>query len=216
MLAALDLALRPGELVALVGPNGAGKTTLIRALAGLSDGPGTVARAGTLAYLPAERTIGWPMRADAVVALGLARPHAAAVARAMARTDTARFAARPATTLSTGERARLLLARAIVAAPAWLLLDEPTANLDPFHAAAILTLLHAEAARGAGVLFATHDLTAARAHASRVLLLDNGRLVGDGRPAQVLDAAALATVFGVREGAGGWHCLPLPDDPPPA
>ena len=215
MLEAVTLALQPGTLNGVIGPNGAGKTTLLKALAGLSGGPGQLLLDGKpfaphprrLAWLPASREAVWPMTAAALVALGLgpgAPPDPAAVSAALGACDAATLAGRPVSQLSTGERARVLLARALVARPGWLLLDEPIANLDPGHRLDVLALLRAEAARGAGVVLALHDLDLA-ARCDRLLLIDRGRLVADGPPAQVLSSANLADVFGVARGDGGWQ-----------
>ncbi|WP_439545655.1 ABC transporter ATP-binding protein [Sandarakinorhabdus sp.] len=215
MLAPVTLALHPGTVTAIIGPNGAGKTTLLRALAGVSTGPGTVLIDGkplrphprSLAWLPASRDAVWPMTAAALVALGLgpaAPPDPAAVAAALTACDASHLAARAVNQLSTGERARVLLARALVARPAWLLLDEPIANLDPGHRLDVMALLAAEAARGAGVILALHDLDLA-ARCDRLLLMDGGTLVADGSPADVLVDHHLAARFGVRRGPDGWQ-----------
>ncbi|WP_353217206.1 ABC transporter ATP-binding protein [Sandarakinorhabdus sp.] len=213
MLAAVNLALHPGTMTGVIGPNGAGKTSLLRALAGVSRGPGRVLIGGqpvqphprTLAWLPASRDAVWPMTAAALVALGLG-PSAlldnAAVAAALAACDASQLAGRSVDQLSTGERARVLLARALVAQPAWLLLDEPIANLDPGHRIDVMLLLAAQAARGAGVVLALHDLDLA-ARCDRLLLIAGGQLVADGPPAEVLNAAHLARHFGVQRGGGG-------------
>lgn len=212
MLAALDLELAPG-VIALVGPNGAGKTTLLRAIAGLTRGPGTVTldgrRLGTddLAWLPAEREIGFALAARDVVALGLSRRDDAAVERALARTGATGFADRAVSRLSTGERARVLVARAIVARPRLLLLDEPAANLDPAHALSLMALLAEEAARGAIVVATLHDLELARRFADTVLLLDRGALVASGIPDTALAAPHLAATFGIVRGRAGWERL---------
>ena len=210
MLTATSLTLAPG-VTALVGPNGSGKTTLLCALAGLSAGPGTVRLDGRVlapanyAWLPADRAAAWPITAFDTVALGLSRADPAAVEAALARTATLSFAHRSLTKLSTGERARVLLARALVARPRLLLLDEPTANLDPAHALGVLELLREEVAAGAIVLVALHDLTMAARFADTLLLLHAGRLVAHGPPAEVLTPANLAAVFGIRAGADGWE-----------
>ena len=139
ILAPLSFYVAAGELVGLVGPNGAGKTTLLRALAGLTMGPGIVridgtalvdmparVRARRLAWLPADRGTVWPMRGRDIVALGLmplGMRDEAAIDAALAAVDASRFADRDVQSLSTGERARVLLARALVARPELLLLD---------------------------------------------------------------------------------------------
>jgi iron complex transport system ATP-binding protein len=221
MLDATAFELAPGAVVGLIGPNGAGKTTLLRALAGLTAGPGevrlggqpltalpAVVRARRLGYLPAEREAGWPMRARDVVALGrmpFGGGDAGEVDRALALADAAGFAERRIDRLSTGERARVLLARALAGRPDWLLLDEPTANLDAHHQLAILDVLRGEAARGAGVLLTLHDLALAERWCDRLLLMDAGKLVADGAPAAVLTPERLRDVFHVRRGERGWE-----------
>ena len=151
-----NLALRRGEVVALVGPNGAGKTTLVRALAGLLPCDGDIAlegrplaalsareRAQLIAYLPQGHVFHWPLPVASVVALGR-HPHAdgfapaserdrAAVRRALDATGIQALADRSIVTLSGGERARVALARAIATEAPVLLTDEPTASLDPRH-----------------------------------------------------------------------------------
>jgi iron complex transport system ATP-binding protein len=215
MLAPVTFELHPGNVTGVIGPNGAGKTTLLRALAGVSSGPGTVMidckpvrpHPRTLAWLPASRDAVWPMTASALVTLGLgpgAPPDPAAVEAALAACDAAHLATRAVNQLSTGERARVLLARALVARPAWLLLDEPIANLDPGHRLDVMALLAAEAARGAGIVLALHDLDLA-ARCDRLLLIDGGRLVADGPPGDVLADGQLAASFGVKRGPLGWQ-----------
>jgi iron complex transport system ATP-binding protein len=221
MLQPISLALRPGEVLGLIGPNGSGKTTLLRALASLTAGPGVVTlddvavralpatlRARRVAYLPAEREAGWPMRVRDVVALGLmpfGGADAAAIDRALALADVAALAERSIDRLSTGERARVLLARALVGRPDYLLLDEPTANLDAHHQLAILDVLRGEAARGAGVLVTLHDLALAERWCDRLLLLDGGRAIAEGTPRDVLSESRLGAIFHVRRAGSGWE-----------
>ncbi|WP_310476629.1 ABC transporter ATP-binding protein [Sandarakinorhabdus sp.] len=215
MLAPISLTLHPGQLIGVIGPNGAGKTTLLKALAGLSRGPGLVQLDGQnftphprrLAWLPAGRDAVWPMTAAALVQLGLgpaAPSEPAAVAAALAACDATALASRPVNQLSTGERARVLLARALVARPAWLLLDEPIANLDPGHRLDVMALLAAEAARGAGVVLALHDLELAR-RCDRVLLIAGGKLIADGPPDVAMTPQLLAALFGVQLTSDGWQ-----------
>ena len=214
MLAPISLALHPGQFTGVIGPNGAGKTTLLKALAGLSAGPGVVRLDGQrlvphprrLAWLPASRDAVWPMTAATLVQLGLgpaAAPDPAAVAAALVACDAATLAGRAVDQLSTGERARVLLARALVARPAWLLLDEPIVNLDPGHRLDVMALLAAEAARGCGVVMALHDLDLAR-QCDRLLLIAGGALVADGPPGDVLTPAMLAEIFGIQASNHSW------------
>ena len=216
-----SLALKPGELVAMVGPNGAGKTTLMRALAGLVPAQGTIALAGTpiqslpareraraIAYLPQGHVFHWPMSVASIVMLGRA-PHAdafstvtaadrEAVTRALAVTETTSFAQRAVTTLSGGERARVALARALATRPRVLLADEPTAALDPRHQLTVMDLLRQAAQAGGAVLAIMHDLALAARFADRVVVMDRGAIVADAAPAEALSADRLATVFGIE------------------
>ena len=212
----VNIAVAPGEIVGLIGPNGSGKTTLLRALAGLTVGEGSISVGGTaldvmtsserarrISYMPAGRRVDWPMRADDIVALS--GVDAERVAETLARVGMSAFAERRVDTLSTGERARVLLARALAGAADWLLLDEPTANLDPGHELDVLALLRAEAARGVGVLASFHNLTLAEAHCDRCVLMAGGRIVAEGAPGAVLTEAKLASVCGIARDGAGWR-----------
>lgn len=211
----IGFSLPPGSITGLIGPNGAGKTTLLRALAGLTSGEGAVVvdgrplaamrrdeRARRLAYMPATRDIDWPLAARDVVALG--DPDPERVRRAMLRTGTLDFADRAIDTLSTGERARVLLARAIAGAPQVLLLDEPMANLDPLHRLDIEALLREEAARDTSILVSIHDLDHAARFCDALILMHRGAVIANGSPGAVLTAETLARVFGVSRFDGGW------------
>lgn len=222
VLHGVDATLEPGDIVGVIGPNGAGKSTLARALLGLVPAElGSVkidrapiasiprsALARQVAYLPQGQTLHWPLSVERLVGLGrlphlapfsrLAPSDAAAIERAMAKTDVTEFRARTATELSGGERARVMLARALaVEAPA-LIADEPLAALDPGHQIEVMELLAAEARAGALVVVILHDLTMAARYCDRLLLLDRGRIVADGAPAAVLDEQRLAVVYGIR------------------
>ncbi len=210
----LDVA--PGECVGLVGPNGAGKTTLMRAALGLLAFTGDSslaamepgARARAAAWLPQEREIAWPVSVAAVVALGRL-PHAdtgtgdgarsrAAVTRALDLMGIAGIAARPATALSGGEQARVLIARALAQETPLILADEPVAGLDPAAQIAAMRVFAAHAASGGAVVTAIHDLGLAARHCTRIVVMSRGRVAADGPPAGVLTPALLAGVFGLR------------------
>ena len=218
-LEATDLSLAAGSLTLLVGPNGAGKTSLLNGLAGIGDISGEVRIAGVdvrslppaerihrLALLPASRDLRWPLKARDLVALGLGgiRDDEAVLA-ALAGLDAEMLADRRVDRLSTGERARILLARALVARAAVLLLDEPAANLDPRWQLRVIDRLRAEAGRGAAVLASIHDLALARAYADRVIVMDGGRIVADGPPDGALSPETLARIFHVAwSSERGW------------
>src|SRR5258706_13064480 len=195
---ATSLALEGSGFVALVGPNGAGKTSLLKALAGLTSHSGTITwhgrelaalppreRARTIAYLAQASTVHWPLCARDVVTLGrLAAgrygiaPSLAdldAVEWALTQTATVDLADRSVAALSVGERARVLLARALAVRAPVLLVDEPIAMLDPFHQLEIMSVLARYAlgaARGAPALVVAvlHDLPLAARFVRRVLL----------------------------------------------
>lgn len=217
----IGLRCGKGEMIAVLGPNGAGKTTLLRAIAGLAPADGRIRLAGQdaggmpattrarmVAYLPQGNVAHWPIGVRDAVAIGRipkgggpGRERAAdtiAIGQALAATDAAHLADRPVTELSSGERARVMLARALAVEAPVLLADEPIAALDPSHQLGVLTLLGQTAAAGTTVLAVLHDLTLAARFASRVVVLDGGRIVADGAPGKVLNDALLGRVFGIR------------------
>jgi len=218
----VDFSLQPGELVAVAGPNGAGKTTLLRALAGvipaergqvlLSGEPisrlSRRALARDLAYLPQDTTTGFALKVADVVALGRYAHRGAfrgltdedhlAVRRAMARADVALLADRPITTLSGGERKRVFIARAMAQQPRILLLDEPTSSLDVGHACGVMDMLADLARAGHGIVLTLHDLTLALRGPTRLVLLDAGKLRGDGPAQEILRGGAAREAFGVE------------------
>lgn len=223
----------PGTLTGIVGPNGAGKSTLARAMLALVPHGGRIlvddadvatmpraALARRVAYLPQGQTLHWPLTVERLVELGRL-PHlapmsrigaadTAAIERAMARADIVSLRDRVATELSGGERARVLLARALaVEAPA-LIADEPLASLDPGHQIDVMELLQSEARAGGLVIAVLHDLTMAARYCDRLVLIDGGTVVADGTPAEVLTPANLKSVYGIEakvDLGGDWPTI---------
>ncbi|TMQ16034.1 MAG: ABC transporter ATP-binding protein [Deltaproteobacteria bacterium] len=213
--------VRAGELVVVVGPNGAGKTTLLRAMAGLlAPRTGTIRVLGRdparaprrviardLAYLPQHYDLAFPFAVEEVVLLGrYARQRGiglasdddlAAARRAMAACGVADLAGRRFDALSGGEARRAIVAQALCQEARCLLLDEPTAGLDPAHARAIFALLRAHCDAGATAVVVTHDLDLALRHGGMMWLIADGRLAARGNPAHVLAAAETRGAFGV-------------------
>jgi len=226
-------AFAPGTLTGIVGPNGAGKSTLARAMLALVPHKGLILvddsdvaalpraeLAKRVAYLPQGQTLHWPLTVERLVELGRL-PHLApmsrigegdttAIERAMERADVVSLRDRIATELSGGERARVLLARALaVEAPA-LIADEPLASLDPGHQIDVMELLQAEARAGGLVIAVLHDLTMAARYCDRLVLIDGGTIVAVGTPAEVLTPANLKSVYGIDarvELTGDWPTI---------
>jgi len=220
----VSVAIEAGEVVGFVGPNGAGKTSLLRALLRLvpvdrgmihlegteitADPPHKHAR--NIAYLPQGQNVAWPLTARRLVALGrvphrstwenLAPADKSAIDHALAVTDATQFADRPVTELSGGERSRVLLARALAVEARVVLVDEPTASLDPYHQLTTMEALKSAAGAGAAVGVVLHDLNLAGRYCDRLCLMHEGEIVADGLPKDVLSDENLARVYriGVR------------------
>jgi iron complex transport system ATP-binding protein len=223
VLRSVDLTLARGDLVALVGTNGSGKTTLLRLLTGVLRPDAGVVRfegrrladwrrldlARRVAVLPQQLDLPVGFRVAELVGMGRA-PHARrlfasteaderAVARALADAGALDLADRFAEELSGGERQRLLVAMALAQEPDLLLLDEPTLHLDLAHQVSLLaTIRRLRDQRGLTVLAVLHDLNLAAAFAPRVAILDEGRVIADGPPAEVLSPDLVRRVFGVH------------------
>lgn len=225
--------LYPGMLIGIIGPNGAGKSTLVRTVLGLlrpdqgtvqfdDRSLGDLARrdiAQTLAYLPQGQTLHWPLSVERLVALGRI-PHLSpmsrlteqdrdAVGKAMARANVLHLRDRTATELSGGERARVMLARALAVGAPGLIADEPLAALDPGHQFDVMDLLASEARSGNLVIAVLHDLTMAARYCDRIVMLDQGRIVAEGDPQKVLSAARLKEVYGIEASVDLTHGWPL-------
>lgn len=219
---AASLSVASGELVGLVGPNGAGKSTLLKAILGLRpkasgdillDGHDFLAmpasqRARAVAFLPQDRRVEWRLPARDIVMLGR-YPHRArfgapapddraAVARALDAVDGHSFIDRPVTVLSGGERTRILLARALAVEAPILLADEPIASLDPYHQLHVMEILRDRAHAGAAVLAVIHDLALAARFMDRLVLMHEGAIAAEGKPADVLTPDTLARIYRIK------------------
>jgi len=216
------LQIDAGERVAIIGPNGAGKSTLLRVVAGLlRPSAGTVELAGDrvdrldrlavarrLAVVPQLPSLPFATTVEEVVALGrLPHEHPvrgmrpgdrAAVAAAVERVGVGHLLGRDARELSLGERQLVLLAMAVAQAAPVLILDEPTVHLDLRHQVEVMELVGDLNARdGTTILAVLHDLGLAAHFFPRLVLLDRGRIVADGSPAEVLSPDRIREVFGV-------------------
>lgn len=218
VLDGVDLTVEAGEFVALVGPNGAGKTTLLRMINGILDpDEGTVALDGEstsdlaskaisrrVATVPQDTHLGFSFSAEQIVEMGRT-PHRSRldwsddsdpVEAALERTETTHLRDRSVDDLSGGERQRVLLARALAQEPAALLLDEPTASLDINHQVQVLELVEDLVGEGRGAVAAIHDLDLAARYCDRLVLLADGEIRANGKPATVLTDDALEEAFG--------------------
>ncbi len=216
VLNSVSISVSEGECVGLLGPNGSGKTSLFQAMLGLLSATGESnlarlpqrARARAAAWMPQSREIAWPIPVETLVMLGRL-PHLGAgarvtdadrvaVDRALARMDLSALAKRPATELSGGEQARVLIARVLAQDTPLILADEPVAGLDPAHQITAMDYFRTLADEGRGILVSMHDLGLAARFCTRVILLHDGQVGADGPPEDVLVSENLARVFGVE------------------
>lgn len=237
VLDGVALAVPEGGWTAVVGPNGAGKSTLLRVVAGLVSHRGRVRldgadlavqspkdRARLVGYAPQTPVMPEALHVREYVMLGRT-PHRALlaaprtddhdeVARALDRLDLTRLADRQLRTLSGGERQRAVLARVLAQRPRLVLLDEPTSALDLGHAQQVLELVdRLRTEEHLTVLSTMHDLVLAGQYAEHLVLLDGGRVVAAGAPADVLTEDRLAAHYGanarVEAGPDGVRVHPV-------
>jgi iron complex transport system ATP-binding protein len=224
-VSAVSLTLQPHQVTAIIGPNGAGKSTMLRTLnAGLQPASGEILLDGRPLHSYSRRAIakrvavvaqeadlrfpvtvfefvlggryawastagwGWETSRDVQIALEVLR-----------ETHLEELSGRHLNELSGGERQRAVLARALATEAGMLLLDEPTANLDLAHQAAILALVRNRCdSRGTSALVVTHDINLAAEFSNEVLLMKDGKTVAFGRPDEVLTPDLLKEVFDIR------------------
>ncbi len=229
----IDFSITKGEIVGLMGPNGAGKSTLLKALAGLSnahsgqvlidDHPlhtlGRQVLAQKLAYLPQGHDVHWSMSVENLVMLGRL-PHLKPwqrpsekdwliVRTILKKCDVSQFAQRGIQSLSGGERARVLLARALAVQPQILLADEPLAGLDPGHQLEIMSYLQQQANAGVAVIIVIHDLNLAKRFCHRVVLLGRQRVLDQGPVDDVMIADKIARCFSIQVVTGNIEQIPV-------
>lgn len=221
ILEAIDLQLRAAECLVVVGPNGAGKTTLLRLMAGLMepsrgglfweetpyDGLDRKELARRIAYVPQSRPLQVPLTVEQLVLLGRypylspfrwapRQSDFAAVSRALELAGVTDLRGRRLEELSGGERQSAYIAAALAQEAQVLVLDEPTTHLDPRHQKQIATLiLKLNREEGLAVVLATHDLNFASLLAHRIVALDQGRMVEEGPPGELLQPEKLAEIF---------------------
>ena len=234
VLESVGLNVAAGEFVGLVGPNGAGKTTFLRAVAGLvplASGSirvegaslaelGAAGIARRVAYLPFGAPCHWAMTAERVVSLGrlpfqpawqgLSAADWSIIDDAMQRAEVDAFARRSIDRLSAGERARVMVARALAQQPRLLLADEPTATLDPYHQLRVLEALRGIATGGGAVLAVFHDLSLAARFCSRLVLMKDGKVSAEGPPDAVLTPDNVLATYGVEMGPDRAATYTLP------
>jgi iron complex transport system ATP-binding protein len=225
LLNAASISIHPGEVVAIVGANGAGKSTLLKVLSGdLNPSQGSVClngkplarwtvrqRAQQRAVLPQSINLTFGFTALEVALMGRTphlrgteRPHDYAVVRdALSMTGALHLENRPYTTLSGGEAQRVQLARALAQIwdgdhPRYLLLDEPTSNLDLAHQHTTMQVARVFAERGVGVLAILHDLNLAAQYADRLIVMSRGCILAAGEPVQVLQPALVEEAFAME------------------
>lgn len=218
----VSLDIEGCRFVALIGANGAGKSTLLNCLAGLLkpdrgqvsfDGKPLSAWRGPelarqRAFVPQSPRCEWPISVERLVALGLtpilptfgglSADMTQRIAKVIHDCDLDDHKDQPATTLSGGELARAMLARALVGDPATLIVDEPTAGLDPRHAIDAMARLKSLAWNGRLVIASVHDLTLAARYADTMIAMRSGKIIAHGPTKTVLTPDLLRTVFEVE------------------
>ncbi len=217
LLENVNFAAKSGEFIGILGPNGAGKTSLLRSLMCMEErSTGSCnlwsmknkERAQYAAWLAQERNVSWDLSVEEIIALGRlpwrrlgGRLHvddARQIDQAIERLSLDQFRESTFTNLSGGERARVLIARLLAQNTPIIFADEPIAALDPAQALRVLNLFEGLAQEGRTVVMSIHDLSLAARFCTRILLMHEGRVEGDGRPLDVLSEDKIAKVFGIR------------------
>lgn len=218
----VSITINAGDFVGLIGPNGAGKTSLLRMLANLQPADsGTIELNGinlpsinrkqlaqTLGYLEQGAPAHWPLQVRRLVELGrlpylspwgqLIGKDKAIVDNAMAQAEVQHLSERIISTLSGGERLRVLIARMFATEPNIILADEPIAALDPYHQLHTMELFREHCDQGGSAVVVMHDLNMAARFCDRLVLLNEGNIICDGDVDSVLTTENLAAVYGIQ------------------
>lgn len=218
----VSASLGSGELLGLIGPNGAGKTSLLRVLANLQKPDSGEVRydhktlnninrrelAQAMGYLAQGAPAHWPLKVKRLVELGrlphlspwsrLADSDNQAVIQAMTQAEVTHLADRVVSTLSGGERLRVLLARLFATNPTVILADEPIAALDPYHQLHTMELLKQHCQRGGSAVAVLHDLNMAARFCDRLVLMNHGEIAIAGSTEAILSNPTLSDVYGIE------------------
>ncbi len=218
----LDFKVSNSEIVGIIGANGAGKSTIVKLLSKvLKPESGAIAideneldslsrmgLARLLAVVSQISELPESFTVEEIVMMGRT-PHIGFLAsetkkdyeiveKVMARTDVLKFKSRLLGSLSGGEKQRVVLARALAQEPRYLLLDEPTNHLDLNHSIELMRLIKQEVKNGLGVLLIMHDLNLASRVCDRLLVLESGKIVGQGNTNEVISKTLIRNVFGAE------------------
>jgi len=217
----ISLCVKEGEFVALIGPNGAGKTTLLKCINGINKADGVIKikdrpiqelnykkLATDVALMHQNTTISFPFPAIEIVMMGR-YPYLKRLQREskedynvakknMDYTDTSKLEDCPITEMSGGERQRVLFAKTLTQATDIILLDEPTASLDITYQEQIFKYSKERSRQGITIIAAIHDLKIAARYCTRLVLMNEGEIVADGSPEEVLTSENLSRVYGIN------------------
>lgn len=217
----VDIAVAAGHITGIIGPNGAGKTTLLKMLAGLlKPSSGTIyldnqplfeiappQRALQIAYLEQHAFVHWPLTVRQLIELGrfphrLSPENSPAIDKhvidnVINQVGLGSLVDRRFNALSGGERARVIIARALAVQAEYLLVDEPIASLDLNYQLEVMNILSKQAVTGTAVCLILHDLNLAAAYCEHLYLINRGILVGHGPAEVVLTRDTIKSTFGI-------------------